>query len=517
MLANYFFLKHLSDALNIKLKNFFLEQCFSQEKDELIMVLRKEKEVQYLKISLKPNDHEILLLDQFQRARKNSVDLWTDLYGQEILNIHVFNQERAFNILFNNEIRFVFKFFGNKPNLLIYRGQTMLYIFNNRLKADLGLEWQNLDKDFVFSKGLFEQNFPDINSFFPILGKENLNYAAELTADLNLEQAYIFYSNFIHELGSKSYFYICLKGEKVVLSQVPIAQILFETDDIFNAQKQFSNFYFNITFFQERKSTLNQTLNKRKQKLKAYIFEKENSLSQIIQGIGNEKLGHLIMANLHQIKADAEEITLDNFYAENEKIKISLKKNISPQKNAEWYYRKAKNEKINIEILEENLAMAKERLIFLQKIEEELFMAENHKQLSILDKKLSPKPVEAEIEELFKVFEFEDYEIFVGRNAKNNDMLTLKFAKKDDYWFHAKDVSGSHVVVKKKPGQNISEEVAVYAATLAAFHSKRKTDSVVPVIYTQKRYVRKTKGLPDGKVLVDRYKTLMVSPKELND
>ncbi|MEM7297209.1 MAG: NFACT RNA binding domain-containing protein [Bacteroidota bacterium] len=102
--------------------------------------------------------------------------------------------------------------------------------------------------------------------------------------------------------------------------------------------------------------------------------------------------------------------------------------------------------------------------------------------------------------------------IWVGKNSKANDELTLKYAKKNDLWLHAKDVPGSHVVVKEKPGQNYPEYIIEKAAGLAAANSKRKTDTLCPVIYTPKKFVRKMKGAPAGQVIVEKEEVVMVEP-----
>jgi predicted ribosome quality control (RQC) complex YloA/Tae2 family protein len=102
----------------------------------------------------------------------------------------------------------------------------------------------------------------------------------------------------------------------------------------------------------------------------------------------------------------------------------------------------------------------------------------------------------------------------VGRNAENNDKLTLKHAHKEDLWLHAKDVAGSHVVIKHQSGKQFPKEVIHRAAELAAFNSKRRTDSLCPVICTPKKYVRKRKGDPPGTVVVEREKVIMVEPKK---
>ena len=113
----------------------------------------------------------------------------------------------------------------------------------------------------------------------------------------------------------------------------------------------------------------------------------------------------------------------------------------------------------------------------------------------------------------FHEFEFKGYKIWVGRNAESNDKLTLKYSHKDDLWLHAKDVAGSHVLIKHQSGKNFPKDVIERAAELAAYNSKRKTDSLCPVTVTPKKFVRKRKGDPAGAVVVEREDVIMVEPK----
>ena len=115
----------------------------------------------------------------------------------------------------------------------------------------------------------------------------------------------------------------------------------------------------------------------------------------------------------------------------------------------------------------------------------------------------------------FKQYLIENkYRVFVGKDSKNNDLLTTRFAKQNDYWFHARGSSGSHVVLKvdnlKEP---IQKNILKKAAALAAYHSKAKTAGIVPVAYTLKKFVVKKKGDPVGTVHLLREDVLLVKPE----
>ena len=105
------------------------------------------------------------------------------------------------------------------------------------------------------------------------------------------------------------------------------------------------------------------------------------------------------------------------------------------------------------------------------------------------------------------------YEILVGRNNRQNDILTLKTAKATDIWLHTKDIAGSHVIIRTN-GQVPSEQTVFEAAQLAAFHSKGKSGSGVPVDYVAVKFVKKPAGAKPGMVIFTNNKTLYVTPDE---
>jgi predicted ribosome quality control (RQC) complex YloA/Tae2 family protein len=124
-----------------------------------------------------------------------------------------------------------------------------------------------------------------------------------------------------------------------------------------------------------------------------------------------------------------------------------------------------------------------------------------------------PKEKQQQHQSPFRQFEFEGYRIWVGKSAANNDELTMKHAHKNDLWLHAKDVAGSHVVLKWKPGHEFPPKVIEHAAEIAAYYSKLKGSTLVPVAYTLRKFVRKPKGAEPGAVMVDKEEVMMVEPK----
>src|SRR5947208_181394 len=105
------------------------------------------------------------------------------------------------------------------------------------------------------------------------------------------------------------------------------------------------------------------------------------------------------------------------------------------------------------------------------------------------------------------------FRVLVGKNAKQNDELTMKIAKKEDLWFHARHVPGSHVILQAHNAKQIPKEAIEQAAEIAAYFSDAKTQKHAPVAYTKRKFVRKPKGAAPGAVLLEREEVVIVTPR----
>ena len=283
-----------------------------------------------------------------------------------------------------------------------------------------------------------------------------------------------------------------------------------------NALNAFYYAFIRQTGIEKEKAEIVRILKKRIQQTDNYLENTFKKLIDLEEGVGNDEIANILMANLHQIPTRADSVELYDFYRD-QPIKIKLKKDLTPQKNAETYYRKSKNEKIEIDRLNDSLQAReneKEKMIgYLATIENIDLLRELRTFIKANALNGQTEAGSVAIVDLFKKVDYQGYAILIGRNAKNNDLLTKQYAHKEDLWLHARDVTGSHVVIKNQPGKKFPAPVIERAAELAAFYSKRKTDSLCPVIVTPKKYVRKLKGMPEGSVIVDKEDVIMVVAK----
>lgn len=233
--------------------------------------------------------------------------------------------------------------------------------------------------------------------------------------------------------------------------------------------------------------------------------------------------GDLVMANLYKIEKGQSTIEVENFYDENcPMVKISLDKRLAPAQNAQKYY----NEYRKLDTAEKHLTTliksGEQELDYIDSVFDCLTRATTEGEIVDLRGELAEqgyvkpqrfkgKPPKSEPP--LKFVSDDGYTILVGRNNKQNDKLTLKDSEKTDVWLHTKNIHGSHAIIKCD-GTEPSEETITQAAQLAAYHSKARNSSNVPVDYTLVRYVKKPTGSKPGMVIFTNNKTLYVTPDE---
>lgn len=232
--------------------------------------------------------------------------------------------------------------------------------------------------------------------------------------------------------------------------------------------------------------------------------------------------GELIKANLYSIKPGSSYVCLTNYYTEDlSEIKIPLDPALSPAANADRYFKEYKKsytaEKMLTRLIEED---AKD-LAYYDSVLDALSRAESLSELTEIRQELSDAGIIRTDKKVKKVNvsdNFREYtspqgkKILVGKNNRQNDKLSLSFAQKGDLWFHTKNIPGSHTVLLSSQ-QEVSEEEIIFAAQIAAYHSKAQSSSQVPVDYTLIKYVKKPNGAKPGMVIYSNEKTVFVTPK----
>lgn len=236
-----------------------------------------------------------------------------------------------------------------------------------------------------------------------------------------------------------------------------------------------------------------------------------------------KKYGDLIMANLYQIqKGDAEAKVTDYYEPDQPKVTIPLERRLTPSQNAQKYYKEYRKADTAEKKLLDLIANGEEELAYIDSVFDALTRAQGDDDISELRDELSEqgyikkgrvKGKPPKTQPPLRFVSSDGFEIRVGRNNKQNDRLTCKDSEKLDIWLHTKDITGSHTVISCH-GEEPPEQTIREAAVIAAYHSKARTSSQVPVDYTLIKFVKKPAGSKPGMVIFTNNRTLYVTPDE---
>ena len=234
------------------------------------------------------------------------------------------------------------------------------------------------------------------------------------------------------------------------------------------------------------------------------------------------RLGDIVTANLHVISRGQARLTAVDFYdPEMKEIDIPLNPAISPQQNAAKFYKDYQKAKTAEKVLTEQIAKGEAELSYLASVLDELSRVESERDMQDIRQELTEGGYLRETGQKKKmklpaskpmVFRSSDgFEILVGRNNRQNDLLTCKLAQKQDIWLHTQKIHGSHVIIACAP-ETPPDRTVTEAMQLAVYFSQAREGQNVPVDYTRVKNVKKPAGAKPGMVIYDHYSTAVVTP-----
>lgn len=304
------------------------------------------------------------------------------------------------------------------------------------------------------------------------------------------------------------------------------------------------NFYYNknkIDDFNNYKSILLKILNNTLDKITSKLLNIDEKIKSTANMDDLKLSGELIFANIYQFNEKELEynkiskLNLLNYYT-NENIEINIDFTKSLSKNADNYFKKYNKAKNTLKVCKIQQEETNKELDYLQSL---LYQLDNATSITDLDdiyneineqilftdsalKKIkkhqnpNQKPKKAELPSLTNYIKttVDDYQVLIGKNNKQNDYLTKTVANSEDIWMHTKDIHGSHVILRTN-GQTPKISTIEKVASLAAYYSKARFSSHVPVDYTQVKYVKKPNGSVPGYVIYTNNKTIHVTPSSL--
>lgn len=532
MFNNYLVLGKLIREYAEELHGYSLYEVFSQEKNQLVLSFGKydDKESKgfHLIVNVHPVKPYLYKREIFNRARKNSVSFFNDYFPSPVVSIEIANYERIIRLSFQNFSLFIV-FRGPLSNvILIAEGKEPLFFKGekNNIFQQLIADLENAS----FSKDLQVLNIPEnttiegLRKTVPFFKGEIIQEILHRRVNINSETI----NNLTSEILSTS-LSVFRNSNRQEVFLIPTCftylrhgNIEYE-EKIFGSANEAVRYYLTNISKLTSYSILYRRIEKEMiiqlQQLSDKLNRQQNRLSTPSREEEYLKLGNLLLINLDKIKKGDSTVVVEDVYENNLPINVSLKPTLEPRKNAEYYFEKAKSEKISIAKTQNLYRNNLNRYNLLRELQTKLERSTKFEELVELKKELGmeEKELTTEESELTKKFRHyilaDKYHVYVGKDSAANDLLTLRFAKPNDLWFHARGYAGSHTVLRvENTKEGVPKDVIKKAASIAAFYSKGKTSKLVPVSYTFKKYVSKRKGLEVGQVMLTREQVVMVPP-----
>ncbi|MBB6452982.1 putative ribosome quality control (RQC) complex YloA/Tae2 family protein [Salirhabdus euzebyi] len=405
----------------------------------------------------------------------------------------------------------------------IMPGQTYVSPPEQGKSAPLSMTSEDFIRKLDFNSGKLDKQIVDkIEGFSPLIAKE-IAFRAHLGTNEKYQQVF---GAIQQQLQEHNYEPTIYRGNKEQFYVLLLESIKAERESFPSTSKMLDYFYSGKA---ERDRVKQQTgdiyrlLKNERDKNVRKIKKHEQTLQKAEQADHYKHYGELLTAHMHLVKKGDKKVKVVDYYdPEQGEVEIELNPNKTPSENAQRYFQTYQKLKKSKQVVVEEIQKATDEINYLDQLIQQLETAreqdleeirEELQDEGYIRKKVSKQKNKPKNRPQLDEYKGSDGTIIlVGRNNKQNEYLTNRLAHKQHIWLHAKDIPGSHVVIQDP---NPSEETIEEAALLAAFFSKSKMSSTVPVDYTLVKNVKKPSGAKPGYVIYDNQKTVFVTPNEI--
>lgn len=483
MIRHHLTLQRLASALHDRCVGAIITSITSTEKYTLDIHCVRNATPFDIRVSVDPNNGSMVYFPHHRAPKKNTRDVFGGLVGSTILAVSKLDGDRIISIWTSASILHVLLYSGGSGTIL----EAVDGVVRDALRKSDAV----LGKP--FQPGIFEER----------LGQY---YEAERAFNPDVEAA----------IACSTTYYVLERGTDILFSLIPLTGwlVVDQSDDINEALRRTIGRRAMVRRREHLRSELARLCSKRIAKLEKTIQALTSDALLNDRGEEHRLYANILMAQPQPSRSGLDTLTVVDW--DGVERTISLDPMLSIVENAQRRYDKARAAVLAKEHRAQRLPQLHASLV---QTREMLATIQSCTSLDDLEKHMererkgtrggatSARPV-------FREFALpEGWTLFVGRNAANNDELTMRFAKQNDWWLHARGVSGSHAVLRSpSPGLKIPKAVLERAAQITAWYSTARNASWTPVIYTLKKNVRKPKGANVGAVLVEREDVVMVKP-----
>ncbi len=483
MTNNYYILFHLANYLKKNLCNNSIREIYSQEKNKIIISFGENS----LEFSAERNLPYLVMRSNLERARENSVLLFDSLTGNTVTDAGLYNDDRIISISLSGGIRMLFSLIPAKLNLLIMDFEGVI---KGTFKKTSAATIEEYFKSKIYPKKKYSAVGEYISGSYPkidrqlrneIIKANHLNSLENLN-DENITEIRKIFSDAENKLLKENF--RLYEDENEIRIAVAGTDFIKEFDDV----NQMLLYYIRQNIVKDNTARIKENLlGGLADKIKAAEKKINNLRRQLVELELNEDLmikGNLILSNLEGIKNYTHSARLKDLDSGTEyEIKLDSKK--SAIENAQNYFRKYKKGKEALVLIENKIEYYENLRDVLQRKSDEINSLEDYKSIKKMDKENIKDKQSGETDSLFRKFIIdEQFEIWVGKDSRSNDLLTTKYASQNDLWFHIRGFSGSHTILKRhSKDAPVPKEFIQYAGSIAAYYSKARNAGTVPVAY----------------------------------
>ncbi|MBT2665870.1 NFACT family protein [Bacillus sp. ISL-4] len=553
------FTKAMTEEIASLLKGGRINKVHQPYKNEVILVVRAGGKNHKLLLSAHPSYSRVQMTEESYENPKEApmfcMLLRKHLEGYTIENIYQYELDRMiiFEVKGRNELgdvsqkQLIIEIMGRHSNIVLvdkernmildsikhvshavnsYRailpGQEYLAPPAQEKKNPFEATEDDIRKNIDFNAGKLDRQLVEhFSGVSPLVAKEAV-YLAGLANSTTLPSAFL---KIIQEISEQNYTAMIKQdGNKEVFYMLPLEHLTGNQRTFPSLSEMLDRYYFGKAErdrVKQKSQDVERFITNEIEKNSKKIGKLERTLKDTERGEQYQLFGELLTANLYQMKKGMKEIEVVNYYDEEQSmVTIPLDPLKNPSDNAQKYFSRYQKSKNAVGVVQEQIEKTKLELAYFEALHQQLQSASPRDIEEIREelqeegyirqkkKKGMKKPANAK-PQLETYYATDGDLIFVGKNNKQNDYLTNKFARRDEIWLHTKDIPGSHVVIRN---ESPSEKTIKEAAVLAAFFSKAQQSSSVPVDFTQVRHVKKPNGSKPGFVIYDQQQTVYITP-----
>jgi len=495
MHLNAFTIEILATELGEILNGNHLSDSYSTSPTDLVLEFSSAAlQVQFVQGEV------FFFVKQHWEVGRNKIPQFKDLHGLQMLEVEPHRYDRSFHLEFEGGIQLHFLCFGRNSR-----------VYLNHVSEEAQFPFSKKIAPYTYTAIRFEQGE------LAALTKDNISkkcrFATKAQAKSLMESG--FFETDVRTTPWKNWINDQLGIEYSIDKSGDVPRLVSterkRTGDLFPLYDQFCREYIRTFRVKSAKDRIirriQHDLNVNRKKLASMQEHAQDLSADLSYG----QRADLIMANVHLDIRNEKSIEVYDFFHDRD-VRIPIKPDLTLQANAERYYRKSKNQHLELEKRAERIKAIESEIQLLEDELTEVDACADMKSLRRFEKKEKESSnKQASRKTVFQTVRYHGFDIWIGKNAKQNDAV-LHASSKNDVWLHLRDQAGSHVVIRNQNNDKIPENVLTFAASLAAWHSKGKNEHTAAVIHTARKYVRKFKGALPGQVKVDREDVILVDP-----